>query len=397
MKKDLSAKLLHTGDAKYAKKIAGMVSSPETMPIYQTSVFAFNNIADVDAIYEKETDGYIYSRIASPNADAVSEILAAADGGEKALVFASGMAAITTAILSFVQSGDHIIASPVLYGGVQDFLANELPRFGIEATFADLLDGNISDYIKPNTKLVYTETICNPLMEVPDLETLAGNARENGLTLLVDNTFATPVVANPLSLGADAVLYSATKYLGGHSDIMAGAVISSAGIIERVRRLQVLYGGILSPHDCWLLARSLRTLDLRMKRHSENALETAKFLDAHPKIERVFYPGLASSPSHERAARQFEKGLFGGMLSVDLKGGEGAARRIIQAFETIFLVPSLAGTATTVSWSAKTSHRFYDREERLRSGITDGQLRFSIGLEDARDIIAELSAALEAV
>jgi methionine-gamma-lyase len=307
------------------------------------------------------------------------------------------MAAITTTILSFVQSGDHIISSPVLYGGVQDFLANELPRFGIEVTFADLLDGDLSKHVRPNTKLAYTETICNPLMEVPDLEALSKSAHSNGLLLLVDNTFATPVIANPLGLGADAALYSATKYLGGHSDIVAGAVVGGAGLIERVKRFQVLYGGILSPHDCWLLARSLRTLHMRMKRHSENARETAKFLEAHPKIERVFYPGLASSPSHERARRQFEKGLFGGMLSIDLKGGEDAARKLINALETIYLVPSLAGTATTVSWSAKTSHRFYDRETRLKAGITDGQLRFSVGLEDASDIIAELEAALEKV
>ena len=397
MKKDLSTRLLHTGDAKFAEKVAGMASLPEAMPIYLTSVFAFDNIADVDAIYEKEADGYIYSRIAAPNADAVSEILAAADNGEKALVFASGMSAITTSILSFVKSGDHIISSPVLYGGVQDFLANELPRFGIEVTFADLLDGDVSAYVRPNTKIVYTETICNPLMEVPNLEALAKSSHAHGIALLVDNTFATPVVVKPLSLGADAVLYSATKYLGGHSDIVAGAVVGNAEIIGRIKRFQVLYGCVASPHDCWLLARSLRTLDLRMKRHCENALETAKYLEGHPKVERVFYPGLASSPSHERASHQFEKGLFGGMLSIDLKGGQDAAGKIIGALETIYLVPSLAGTATTVSWSAKTSHRYYKREDRLKAGITDGQLRFSVGLEDAQDIIAELAAALEKV
>ena len=397
MKKSTSTKLLHTGDAKFAEKTARMAPLPEVMPIYQTSVFAFDNIADVDAIYEKESDGYIYSRIAAPNADAVSEMLAAADDGEKALVFASGMAAITTAVLSFVRSGDHIIASPVLYGGVQDFLANELPRFGIETTFADLLDGDFSKHIRPNTKLVYTETICNPLMEVPDIAALSKTARARGLLLFVDNTFATPIIAKPLKSGADAVLYSATKYLGGHSDIVAGAVVGNTRMIERIKRFQVLYGGILSPHDCWLLARSLRTLDLRMKRHSENALIAAEFLENHGKTARVFYPGLASSPSKPRAERQFEDRLYGGMLSVDLKGGEEAARKVIDHFKTIYLVPSLAGTATTVSWSAKTSHRFYDRETRLKAGITDGQLRFSVGLEDSRDILRELSEALEAL
>jgi methionine-gamma-lyase len=393
--KELSTRLLHTGDALFAAKIAKMKSLPETMPIFYSSVFAFDNIDDVDAIYEKKAEGYIYSRIDAPNADAVSEMIASADGGEKAVVFASGMAAITTTILSFVGSGDHIISSNVLYGGVRDFLENELPRFGVEVTFADLTASDIAAFIKPDTKLIYTETISNPLMEVPDLETLAKSAHENGLKLFVDNTFATPVVVKPLNLGADAVLYSATKYLGGHSDIVAGAVVGTAEIIDRIKKSLVLYGGIASPHDCWLLARSLRTLDLRMNRHSESALKVAKFLEAHPKIERVFYPGLVSSPSYERASRQFNSGLYGGMLSIDLKGGEEAARKVVSELESIYLVPSLAGTATTVSWSAKTSHRFFNREERLKVGITDGQLRFSVGLEDVRDIIAELSAALD--
>ena len=397
MDKSFSTRVLHEGDASYAKKVAGMASIPETFPIYQTSVFAFDNIADVDAIYEKEADGYIYSRLASPNADAVSQMLAAADGGENALVFASGMAAITTTILSFVGKGDHIISSPVLYGGVQDFLSNELARFGVEVTFAEILDGNITPHIRPNTKLVYTETICNPLMEVPDLEAVAKTAHDHGLKVLVDNTFATPMIAQPIKMGVDAVLYSATKYLGGHSDIIAGAVVGSDEIIARVKRFQILYGSILSPHDCWLLARSLRTLELRMQRHSKNAQEVACFLEAHDKIDKVFYPGLVSSPSHERARRLFENGLFGGMLSVDLKGGEAAAETLIRELEMILLVPSLAGTATTLSWSARTSHRFYSPEERLKIGITDGQLRFSIGLEDVRDLIAEISHALEKI
>jgi len=395
MKKELSTKLLHTGNAMFAKRVADMPSLPETFPIYLTSVFAFDDISDIDAIYEKESDAYIYSRMASPNADAVSEILASADGGEKALVFASGMAAITTAILSFVQSGDHIITSSVLYGGTQDFLANELPRFGIEVGFADLLSGDLEPHIQPNTKLVYTETICNPLMDVPDMKALSEIARAHGLIFLADNTFATPVIAKPLCLGADVVLYSATKYLGGHSDIVGGAVVGNAAVIDRIKKLQVLYGSALSPHDCWLLARSLRTLELRVQRHSESAAEVARFLESRPQIEKVFYPGLESSASHERAKCQFENGLYGGMLSIDLKGGESAARAFISELKMIALVPSLAGTATTVSWPAKTSHRAYSREARLKFGITDGQLRFSIGLENVRDIIAELSAALE--
>ncbi|MDR0221196.1 MAG: aminotransferase class I/II-fold pyridoxal phosphate-dependent enzyme [Lachnospiraceae bacterium] len=397
MTNDLSTKLLHTGDGQFAKKIAKTASVAETLPIYHSSVFAFDDIDAVDAIYQKEAQGYIYSRIAAPNADAVAEILAAADGGKAALVFASGMAAITTTILSFVGTGDHAIASNVLYGGVQDFFANELPRLGIEVTFLDLTTEDVAAHIRPNTKLVYTEIISNPLMAVPDVEALAKTAHERGVKLLVDNTFATPVIARPLALGADVVLYSATKYLGGHSDIVGGAAVGRTELVDIIRRYLVLYGGVLGPQDCWLLARSLRTLELRMRKHSENALAVARFLESHPQIEKVYYPGLESSPSHGLAKRQFGVGLFGGMLSVDLHGGESAADQLTRALDKITIVPSLAGTATTVSWAARTSHRFYKREDRLRVGISDGQLRFSVGLEAEKDIIAELSAALGAL
>jgi methionine-gamma-lyase len=394
---ELSTKILHSGDGQFAKKIAQTASVAETLPIYHSSVFSFDDIAAVDAIYEKEAQGYIYSRIAAPNADAVAEILAAADGGEAALVFASGMAAITTAILSFLAQGDHAIASNVLYGGVQDFFANELPRFGIEVTFLDLNKEDVAQHIRPNTKLIYSEIISNPLMEVPDVAALAEVAHAHQALLFIDNTCATPVVARPLALGADVVLYSATKYLGGHSDIVGGALVSNKELTDKIRRFLVLYGGVLGPYDCWLLARSLRTLELRIERHSANALAVARFLENHPQVERVFYPGLESSPFHQIAKRQFAEGLFGGMLSVDLRGGETAALKLTEALEKITIVPSLAGTATTVSWAARTSHRFYKREERLKAGITDGQLRFSIGLEAEKDIIAEIAAALEEI
>jgi methionine-gamma-lyase len=367
---------------------------PETFPIYLTSVFAFDDVKSVDAIYEHEAQGYVYSRMANPNSDAVSSILATADGGDGALVFSSGMAAIAMTMLSLVKTGDHIIASPVLYGGVHDFLANELARFGISVDFTDLINTDLRVYAKPNTKLVYTETINNPLMEVPDIEKTASEAHSLGLKLLVDNTFATPSVVKPISLGADAVLYSATKYLGGHSDITGGAVVASADIINAVKRLQILYGATLGPSDCWLLSRSLRTLDLRMKQHSKNALTVARFLETHPKVARVHYPGLNSSPSYERAVRQFVNGRFGGMLSADLKGGGKEASALIEALDMTAFVPSLAGTATTVSYAAKTSHRAYSKSEREKAGITDGQLRFSIGLEDAGDIIGDIEQAL---
>ena len=397
MKEKLSTKLIHTGDWQDYKKYQGYSSAPESLPIYLTSVFAFDDVPSVDQIYDGEAEGYIYTRIRHPNTDAVGGMLAAAENGEEGLVFSSGMSAITLSILSVVSAGDHIVSSPVLYGGVHDFLANELKRFGVEVTFVDFINGDVEGAIRPNTKLLYTETICNPLLEVPDIGRISELARKHGCYFFIDNTFATSVIVKPLELGADLVLYSATKYLGGHSDIVAGAAVGGKDLIARIRQKIVLYGAILSPAEAWLLARSLRTLELRVTRHSENALKVAQFLESHPKIEKVFYPGLVSSPDHERAKAQFAEGLFGGMLSVNLKGGEKEASTVIASMPTIKFVPSLAGYATTVSYSAKTSHRFYSPEELKAAGITFGQLRFSIGLEDAGDIIAELDAALERI
>ena len=392
--KKLSTKLIHTGDGQDYKKIAQSASVPEVLPVYLTSVFAFDDVPSVDDIYDHKADGYIYSRIKHPNTDAVADILAAAEGAEDALLFSSGMSAIILSILAVVSSGDHIIASPVLYGGVHDFLQNELKRFGVEVTFVDIINDDIEKYIKPNTKLIYTETICNPLLEVPDLKKTADIAHKHGLLFYVDNTFATSVVVSPYKFGADLVLYSTTKFLGGHSDIVGGAAVGKAEVIARVRPKLVLYGAVLSPMDAWLLARSLRTLELRVTKHSQNALKVAQFLEKHPKIEKVFYPGLESSPDHERAAAQFNNGLYGGMLSANLRGGEREASIVIGSMPTIKYVPSLAGTATTVSYAAKTSHRAYTKEQLDEAGITYGQLRFSIGLEDADDIIAEIDAAL---
>lgn len=395
--KELSTQLIHTGDGQDYKKFNNYKSVPEVLPIYCTSVFAFDDVPSVDAIYEKEAEGYIYSRIKHPNTDAVSNILAAADGCEDGLVFSSGMSAITISILSVVNSGDHIISSPVLYGGVHDYLQNELKRFGVEVTFVDFNRDDIEQYIKSNTKLIYTETICNPLLEVPDIRKVSEIAKKHNLLFYIDNTFATAVVAKPFELGADVVLYSATKYLSGHSDIVAGAAVGRADVIEKIRSKSVMYGAILGATDSWLLARSLRTLDLRVKKHSENALKVAEFLEKHPKVEKVFYPGLKSSPDYERATSQFKNGLYGGMLSVNLKGGETEASLVIKSMPTIKYVPSLAGTATTVSYAAKTSHRLYSKEDLDKAGITFGQLRFSIGLEDAEDIIKEIGAALDKI
>jgi len=395
----LSTKLSHSGDIELSKKIYNSVSVPKVLPIYMSSVFSFDDVPTLDAVYDNNADGYVYSRMSNPNTDAVEIALTDIEGENAAgaLVFSSGMAAIINSIIACVQAGDHIISSPVLYGGVYDYLKNELSRFNVECTFVDFKDDldALRSAIKPNTKVIYTETITNPLMEVMDIPGIAEIAHEHGCKLIVDNTFATASIIAPMDFGADIVVYSATKYLSGHSDIIGGVAIAGPEDLPNIKRCFSLYGAIMGPFEAWLLQRSLRTLDMRMQRHSENAQKVAEFLEQHPKCKTVYYPGLKSSPYHDRAEKMFNHCWCGGMLSADFIGDVNAASELIANCQTIKLVPSLAGYATTISYPAKTSHRAYSVEEMEASGISMGQLRFSVGLEDADDIISELSAALE--
>ena len=396
-KKGLMTRLTHAGENTLAKKIAASVSVPKVNPIYMSSVFSFDDVASLDAVYDGSAQGYVYSRISNPGSDAVEDVLAQAEESDGALVFSSGMAAIITSILAHVKTGDHVVSSNVLYGGVYDFFKNELPRFGVDITLADFEKEDVQALLRPNTKVIYTETISNPLMVVEDLPNLAKIAHAHGCKLIVDNTFATQAVAQILKLGVDVAVYSATKYLGGHSDLLGGALTANAETIAHLRRYFTLYGSIMSPFDAWLLTRSLRTLDLRMERHCKNAQKIAEFFEQHPKIERVYYPGLTSSPYHERAKQFFVEGRFGGMLSADIAGGEKGACNFISACPTIKLVPSLAGVSSTISYPAKTSHRAYSPEMLAQVGISTGQLRFSAGLENIDDILDEFDTALKRI
>ncbi len=395
--KKLSTKIIHSGEVEFTKKVLGSVSVPKVPPIFMSSVFSFDDVDSLESVYDGTAEGYVYSRMSNPTTDGVGEILAAAEDCDGALVFSSGMAAIITAIIANVESGDHIISSPVLYGGVYDYFTNEIKRFGVEVTFVDFVNDDIEKYIKPNTKIIYTETISNPLMEVMDISKISMIAHKHDCKLIVDNTFATAAIVKPLSFGADIVAYSTTKFLGGHSDIIGGALLADKETIDHLRRFSILYGATMSPFDAWLLARSLRTLEIRIEKHSKNALKVAKFLESHPKIENVYYPGLESSPSYELAQKFFINGRCGGMLSADIAGGEEAAIKFIKECESIKFVPSLAGVSTTLSYPAKTSHRAYSKDELERVGISNGQLRFSIGLEDVDDIIGELKSALDRI
>lgn len=392
MKKSFATSLAHLGE-----KNPPSVSSAKSIPISMSSVFVFDDVETLDAVYEGKANGYVYSRNGNPVHDALQEIIANIDEGEDAQVFSSGMAAITMAIISQVKAGDHIIASNVLYGGTYQFLKVELDKFNVEVTFIDVVNDDVEKYFKPNTKLVYVETISNPLMEAIDINDISNKAHSHNAKLIVDNTFATAVLCQPLKLGADVVVYSATKYLNGHSDVTGGAVVSDKETINKVKNTGVLYGPMMSPFDAWLLIRSLRTLELRIIQHSNNALKLAEFLEKHPKIENVYYPGLISSPSYKIANKIFNSNLYGGMLSIDLKNGEKGAYDLIRELETIKFVPSLAGVTTSVSYPVKTSHRALNDEELKKANISKGLIRVSTGLENIDDLISEFDRALSKI
>ncbi|WP_163195447.1 trans-sulfuration enzyme family protein [Clostridium thermarum] len=392
MEKSLMTELVHLGD-----RNPPSVSRSKTLPITLTSVFSFDDVETLDKVYAGEEEGYVYTRMNNPVYDALKEIMYNIDGGEDAEAYSSGMAAITMSILSQVRAGDHIIAANVLYGGSHQFLKTELKRFDIEVTFVNPLQDRLEQYFKTNTKLVYIETISNPLMEVLDIPKIAQIAHDHNAKVIVDNTFATAVICQPLKLGADIVVYSATKYLCGHSDITAGIVVSDKETMRQISSTGVVYGPTMSPFDGWLLVRSLRTLELRVIQHSNNALKLAKYLENHPKVKNVYYPGLKSSPHYITAKKIFRGEYYGGMLSIDLVDGEKGAYGLIRELETIKLVPSLAGVSTAISYPAKTSHRAFSEEELERAGISKGLLRISVGLENIGDLISEFDRALQKI
>lgn len=327
------------------------------------------------------------------NQEVVAAKLADLEGGEAALVFASGMAAISTTLLACLNPGDHALFQRDLYGGTHQLVVQELLRWGVQISWvADAVEAVAA--LRPNTKLLYLETPGNPLLRCVDLAVAAALTRARGLRLVVDNTFATPILQNPLALGADIVLHSATKYLNGHSDVSAGAVVASAGLVRKVRAAAMNYGGVLDARACAQLERGLKTLALRMERHNANALHLAYFLQAHSAVARVHYPGLPDSPDHVIACRQMRG--FGGMLSFELKQPErvdvflGGLRLALPAL-------SLGGVETLVCVPARTSHKNLTMEERAAAGIAEGLVRVSVGIEDAADLERDFAAALAAV
>lgn len=391
--RSIGTRAVHAG-----AKVPASVTQPKSAPIYAASVFTFESLAQLDDVYEGRARGYIYSRMRNPGVDLLEQAIAGLEQGADAVAFSSGMAAITTSVLSQVSAGDHVVAAKVLYGGTYGFLHDELPRRGVSTTFvaADDLD-KVRAAMRANTRVVYCETISNPLMEVADLSAFAGIAHQGGARLLVDNTFATPVLCNPTRFGADVSIHSTTKYLNGHSDVTGGiAVTADSALAGAIRSLASVYGPVPSPFDAWLTLRGIRTLNLRVRKCSDNALALARYLAGHLKVTVVHYPGLDASP-YRTLGEKYLDGGFGGMLSFEVRGGLDGARIFIDALDMVELVPSLADVSTTVSHPGKTSHRAIPLEEREAYGVGDGLIRVSVGIEDYADIERDFANALAGV
>jgi cystathionine beta-lyase/cystathionine gamma-synthase len=362
-------------------------------PIYETSTFAFPSTKVLLEVMRGERKGNVYTRWWNPTNQAAEKKIADLESAQSTLLFSSGMAAISTAILTIVKSGDHVVSMRNVYGGTFEFMSQILPRINVEVTFVDADRPNeIEEALRENTKLVYLETPTNPTLKVVDIRAVKAQLRRRDTRIAVDSTFATPYNQQPLKLGADIVIHSATKYLGGHADVTAGVVASERQFISEVYETRKLLGGTLDPHAAWLLIRGLKTFELRMRRHNENGMKVARFLSKHPMVKQVFYPGLPSHLQYRIARRQMRG--FGGMLSFIPRRGSGYASRVLDRLKMIKLAPSLGGVETLATQPWMLSHFYVPRRERLKAGISDELIRMSIGIENADDIIADLKQAL---
>lgn len=369
---------------------------PLTTPIAQTSTFVFASSAEMRRYLEGEEELYIYTRYANPTVRELEERLAALEEAEAALALASGMAAASTGLLSLVRAGDEVLASTSLYGGTTRLLRELLPSLGIATRLVAAGDlERLSHLVSERTRAVMVESPTNPSLEILDLSAVAEQAHQHGLTLMVDNTFATPVVQRPLALGADLVMHSLTKALSGHSDLIGGALLGSRERIEKAREVMKLLGGCLDPHAAFLVLRGLKTVHLRVERQCANATALAEHLLAHPKVTRVLYPGLRSHPGHAIARRQMS--AFGGMVTFTVEGGLPAAERFYDGLRLLARAASLGGVETLVSLPVHTSHYGYTEEQLAAAGVEPGMVRVSLGIEDAADLLADIDSALAGV
>ena len=365
-------------------------------PLYQTATFYYDTADEGARLGQEIPPGYVYTRWANPTTRAFEEKAALLEGAEDALATASGMAAVSTAVLTALRRGEHAVAPSAIYQATYQLFADILPSYGIETTV--IPDGEVASYeraLRPTTKLLYIETPNNPLLGITDIAGVVGLARGRGALTIADNTFATPYNQNPIALGVDVVVHSATKYLGGHHDLTAGVLAGGAAFITRAKRILRIFGATLDPFGAWLAMRGVITLGLRVARQNDSAQRLAEFLAAHPKVERVHYPGLSSHPAHAVARRQMRG--YSGMLSFEVRGGYEAGVRAFEALAVAKRATSLGGTTTLVSHPASLSSVHMPREVREAAGITDGLIRVSVGIEDAEDLLEDFGQALDQV
>ena len=393
MNNHFSTKAVHAGEAR--RKPFGSL----TTPIYQTSTFTFADTAEILDFMRQKADGAPeprdeYGRYSNPTQSVAERRLAALEGGQQALLFASGMCAITTTMLALLKAGDHLVMVNGAYRRTQEFAASFLPRWGIEATSVPIDDPSaLAGAIRPTTRLIFAESPTNPHLRVMDLERLTELARRHGIVTAIDSTFATPINMRPLEHGLDLVIHSVTKYLAGHNDLLAGVVIGSRDSLAKIQEARGVLGGVSSPQDAYLLLRGLKTLDLRVRRQNENGMRVAQYLESHPAIERVYYPGLPSHPDHEVARRQMAG--FGGVVSFEIKGDMERTARFIDHLQIPYIGPTLGGVESIAQQQA--IFISLDPEQRRNAGISDTLVRYSLGIEDAEDLIADLAQALDEI
>ena len=366
-------------------------------PIYQTSTFYFDSAEQGGRRFAGEEGGYIYSRLGNPTTKVLEDKIAMLEGGEAAAAMSSGMGAISAALWTLLKAGDHVIASKTLYGCTFALLNHGLTRYGVEVDFVDVTDvENVRKAMKKNTKVVYIETPANPTMLITDIEAVSKIAHEvEGCKVVVDNTFCSPYLQRPLEFGADIVVHSATKYINGHGDVIAGIVVGKEDYINEVKMFGIkdMTGCVLSPNDAFLMIRGMKTLQIRMDKHCANAMAVAKFLESHSAVEKVYYPGLESFEGHELAKKQMSQ--FGGIMAFEVKGGVEAGIKLMNSLKLCILAVSLGDAETLVEHAASMTHSPYSKEEREAAGISDGLVRISVGLEDVEDIIADLKQGLD--
>lgn len=386
----INSKLVHAGQQ---PDTTGAV----TVPIYQTSTFAFRNAAHGAALFAGEEDGYIYTRIGNPTVRALEECVSELEHGCGGIATSSGMGAVCTVYLGFLEAGAHIVSTASVYGPSRSLVENHFSRFGVQATYVDTSGlAQVERALRPNTRMVYIETPSNPAMQVTDIAEVSALAHARGCVVVVDNTFASPYLQNPLDLGADVVLHSVTKFINGHADLVGGIIVAKEkAICRHLRKVMVNSGCNMDPHQAFLVSRGLKTLGIRIERAQRNALEIARWLEKQPEVKIVRYIGLESHPQHELAKRQMRG--FGSMISFDLHGGLEAGRRLMDHVRVATLAVSLGGVETLIEHPASMTHAGVPADDRHAAGITDGLVRYSVGIEDVEDLIADLRQALDSV